>query len=270
MLIQITNRCYMGCAHCLQDSKPDGPDMTMETFRKALDFGDFLNVRVYLFSGGEPTCNDNFLEMCREFNDRQRASSSPSAFLIATNGQWITSSSGKKMMEKICKLPSLSGVQVYTNKDWYSAYKTICAHRVDFMKLPKVVFDNTSPIHMCDLGRARNSEKAQAQIDAEKSYFCMSCLNGILAFRQISSPSDHGLISFRPGLFCKPMVDVNGNVHISESWLCPSYGNVNTDDFNDIFMRLKEAMPCMGCRNSRKFLASDTLSVQRAKAVIFC
>lgn len=39
MLIQISNRCDEGCAHCLQDSREDGGLMSLETFKSAVRFG---------------------------------------------------------------------------------------------------------------------------------------------------------------------------------------------------------------------------------------
>lgn len=38
MLIQITNRCHMGCKHCMQDASPKGKHMTDETFGQVMDF----------------------------------------------------------------------------------------------------------------------------------------------------------------------------------------------------------------------------------------
>ena len=38
MLIQITNRCHMGCPHCMQESGPKGRHMTEETFEEVLRF----------------------------------------------------------------------------------------------------------------------------------------------------------------------------------------------------------------------------------------
>ncbi len=38
MLIQITNRCHMGCKHCMQDATPKGKHMNDETFEQVMDF----------------------------------------------------------------------------------------------------------------------------------------------------------------------------------------------------------------------------------------
>ena len=50
MLIQITNRCHMGCKHCMQDASPKGKHMTDETFDAN------LQQIVKLFSDIEPDC----------------------------------------------------------------------------------------------------------------------------------------------------------------------------------------------------------------------
>lgn len=61
MLIKITESCTMGCTHCMNDSKPDGRDMTLDMAQKVVDFlieeykrtKNYINV--FVISGGEPT-----------------------------------------------------------------------------------------------------------------------------------------------------------------------------------------------------------------------
>ena len=39
MIISITEKCRMGCSHCIDDARPDSDKfMTLETFKKALAF----------------------------------------------------------------------------------------------------------------------------------------------------------------------------------------------------------------------------------------
>jgi sulfatase maturation enzyme AslB (radical SAM superfamily) len=55
MLIRVTNKCTMGCRHCMiEASAPDGEHMTSEMFEKALDISSLLYSHVILLSGGEP------------------------------------------------------------------------------------------------------------------------------------------------------------------------------------------------------------------------
>lgn len=68
--------------------------------------------------------------------------------------------------------------------------------------------------------------------------------------------------------FCKPSVDCEGNVHMSESRLCPSVGNVNTDSFADIWQRMREFRPCGHCKQYRKFTESPRADIAAARAVM--
>ena len=62
MLNQITNMCHEGCRHCLQFSTPQGQHMTFETFKDAIKFGIFLDIKTFVISGGEPTEHPHLLE----------------------------------------------------------------------------------------------------------------------------------------------------------------------------------------------------------------
>lgn len=52
MLIQVTNRCYEGCPHCMQDSNHLGKDMDFDTFKKTIQFGVWLGCSIFVLSGG--------------------------------------------------------------------------------------------------------------------------------------------------------------------------------------------------------------------------
>jgi hypothetical protein len=118
---------------------------------------------------------------------------------------------------------------------------------------------------MQDLGRAKNCPEAMAEMKA--SPYHMSCLNGHLMFKQLSdSTKMYGLA--QPGLMCKPMVDFKGDVHISESWLCPSYGNVNTDYMLTIYNNLKASRPCYKCYLGQKFLTSTEPKIIMAREIL--
>lgn len=67
MLIQVTNKCHEGCAHCLQDSLPNGYEMSDETFKNALKFGHFLGLSDYMISGGEPTEHSDLKHLLKLF-----------------------------------------------------------------------------------------------------------------------------------------------------------------------------------------------------------
>jgi len=47
-------------------------------------------------------------------------------------------------------------------------------------------------------------------------------------------------------------------LHMSESWLCPSVGNVCRDDAATLWARMRAFRPCGGCTPCKRFLAEDT------------
>ena len=59
MYIQITNRCNMTCAHCCYDCKAEGQDMSLTTFRQALNLCSDHGLAPFI-GGGEPTLHPKF------------------------------------------------------------------------------------------------------------------------------------------------------------------------------------------------------------------
>lgn len=262
MLIQITNRCHEGCAHCLQNSLPDGPHMDMDTFMNALRFAAFLKTNTIIISGGEPTEHPEFYQFCKTAN--QFFIKKNIIFSVISNGMWYEDPDKVKMVKRLSSLQRYAGMQVYTNKEWYKHYDYIKSHEDDFKKMPNIVFDETD-LYMQDLGRAKFNPKAQAEV-ANNPYH-MSCLNGHLLFKQLSV-FNRMKGFFRDGMMCKPFVDFRGNVHLSESCQCQSFGNVNDDYALDIFKAMQAGKPCLKCALGRKYSASSAPDIIRAKGII--
>lgn len=57
MYIKITTRCNMKCAHCCMNATRKGEDMTLETFKDAIDACDCECITI---GGGEPTLHPDF------------------------------------------------------------------------------------------------------------------------------------------------------------------------------------------------------------------
>ena len=85
MIIQITNRCHMGCKHCMQDSNPNGKNMTEETFLDVLAFVREAEPMVVNVTGGEPTEHP----LWRAFSRALLGVKSVAVLSILTNGCWI-------------------------------------------------------------------------------------------------------------------------------------------------------------------------------------
>ena len=183
-------------------------------------------------------------------------------FGFATNGTWIEDKEKRQMMWQLSRLKSYMFTQVYTHRRWYPDYDFIQDWRTELEQIPHLEIAENE-LWMQDLGRARTSKEAQEEV-GKNPYRC-SCLNAALVAHQVSSQEDYGFHLEGHLQMCSPCVDADGNVHMSESRLCPSMGNVCTDDFSDIWRRMQQFSPCMSCRNSRKLYDNDArLAAARA------
>ena len=254
----------MGCPHCMEDAREDGTMMDLSTFKRAVGFGMYLGTPAYILSGGEPTENPLLLEMCGWLNDVLRGTRY--VFSIVSNGMWLKEPQKWQRIETIGKLPSCAGIQVYTNKKWYKEYDYVVEHKAEYENFPRVVVDIDSPIYMQDLGRAKWDH--EAQMDVSNNPHFMSCLNTTLLARQSDVPTTFGMNQLMHKQFCKPSVDALGNVHMSESRLCPSVGRITRDSFDTIWQGMKKFKPCGKCRLYDKFLASDRPDIVKARQIL--
>lgn len=59
MYIQITTRCNMHCAHCMFSCTSEGEDMSLDVYKRALEWATNLTAHVTI-GGGEPTIHPLF------------------------------------------------------------------------------------------------------------------------------------------------------------------------------------------------------------------
>lgn len=274
MLIQITNHCTLNCPHCMECASENGHHMTPQVFDKALEFGAWCGNLLYNISGGEPTEHPMF----EEFIDKLVAHISDNPhpnrpeypmFTIESNGEWIRSSQKVQAIKRILKLPRLAGLQVSSFKGLYSNYNFIQKYKRKIEALnPKVCVADNYIRSMQDLGRAHNTDNPLVLKQIENNPYYMSCLNGCLAGKQVGTLNE-ALLSFAAkGLFCKPLIDWQGNVHWSESICCPSYGNVLTDPFETIWENMRRAIPCGKCHGYQNFITSQQPQIVMARKLL--
>ena len=262
MLIKLTTQCQMQCPHCMEDAQPTGLMMTLDTFRQAVKFGTYIGCSHFVLSGGEPTENEHITEMCEWFD-----MATGCTFTIVSNGAWLKDEMKRQRVDWITRLHSYLGMQVYTHRQWYKDYDYVVSHHSDYEQYRKVIVDIDSTIYMQDLGRARTNHDAQREVERNPHF--MSCLNATLAARQLPMPQGYGVALQMHGQLCKPSVDADGGVHLSESRLCPSVGNVVTDPFADIWSRMRRFRPCGQCAGYRRFMESQRPDIVRARQMIF-
>lgn len=264
MLFQITNKCSMGCPHCMDDSNPYGGMMASETFAKALAFAKDNGELHILISGGEPTEHPNLVDFCEEINNTHIR------FSIASNGMWLGNYRLEGDIDKISKLKNFVGGQIYSNPKWYRLHKEVCFRfeesKERWMGL-KWNLDTHDIRAMSDIGRARNDERARAETYA--SPYHNMCLTSCVTAAQVSSLPDFFHLMLMQHRFCTPMIDYKGDIHMSESCLCPSIGcNVNIHSYEQIWGAMKIFRPCGGCTPCDRFLVENTPKMKAARQLL--
>lgn len=244
MLIQITNRCHMDCPHCMQEAGPEGRHMTGETIDQVMDFCREAKPMVVNVTGGEPTEHPEWHSITK------RLLAVPGVMLlcILTNGAWIEDRQERlKMARLIRESRGRVKVQVYSNPKYYQDHEWTVEHEQQFRSIG-ITPDFNSPIFMQDLGRARQN----CQEEVRQSDHVPSCINSHLLARQSRSMRNFFERCVGAAKFCRPLIDPSGNVHMSESWLCPSVGHVS-EGVEAVFRKMQASRPCGGCRLYKNF-----------------
>lgn len=226
--------------------------MTEETFEKAKYFANQSGSRVILISGGEPTHNPLFGKFTRDCAKEFQIV----AFL--TNGEWIGGEQEKEVLD-ILKSHDNVTIQVTNVKGLYRKYEDT-EKRVDEFK--KTLRDNGLKHRMAvadkiegmlALGRATEHEEIMQE--ARNNPNTMSCFASAVVAAQLPYKDTIANLEGR-GKFCHPLVDWQGNLHWSESVLCPSFANVS-EPFNIICNKAQMWRPCCKCEDYKR-LASKT------------
>ncbi len=245
MLIQITNRCHMGCPHCMQDSKPKGKHMTDETFDQVMDFCIEARPLVVGVTGGEPTEHPNWLGYAKTLFTLP----SVKVLTVFTNGAWIEDDKTRIEMARLIRMGrGRIKVQVYSHPKYYADHEWTVHHKAQFNSIGCIA-DFDSPIFMQDLGRARKN----CQPEVAESTFVPSCINSHMIALQSRSLSHFLEIAPQVGKFCRPLIDINGGIHMSESWRCQTVAHIS-DGVDEAFRKMYKSRPCQGCRLYKNFV----------------
>ena len=263
MLIQITNRCRMGCPHCLDDSRPDGGLMYPVVFKAAVHFARESGELHLLLSGGEPSEHPLLFEFCRI------VSGYGFRFSLATNGMWMGDEKSEYRMERIANLPGFVGAQIYSNPKWYRLHEeTVSKYTSALSRWKPLGFhlDLAEIRGMLNLGRAKSCPAAMAE--AESNPYHNSCLASCVTLAQSASPRHFCNLMIRQGRFCTPMIDWQGKVHMSESCLCPSVGKSVLDPVPEVWEAMRAFRPCGGCLGCKRYLTEQTPKMVAARRLL--
>lgn len=272
MLIQITNKCLMGCRHCLNNSTPDGGHMSLSTWNMCVKHAKDVETKVVLISGGEPTEHPNWdlivEEACKNFWH----------VVITTNGMWIDTPKEAVMLDILRKHDNCSA-QITSNGVYYPRHDQMCTtirkfkQRLKNSPLREMRTSEFNPIDVCidtdirlvPLGRAATDEMCLRLWESDHTATA-SCLMGALVAAQIDYKSAVAILE-RRGYFCRPRINYKGEIAWSESALCPGFATVN-DTFEDIVKKVKVWLPCCKCRGWDRVKNSTDPKYIQARAIL--
>lgn len=232
MLVSITEKCRMGCSHCMDDAKPDCENhMSMEMFKKAIDF-NFKYDRTITITGGEPTENPLFWDMMNVLAEKM---TSHQLATVTTNGMNFSNDDIDKIISIRNKCAGKILYQVSAIRPYYPIH---IDERLDIFKLDEFFI-------------AKKLEKLEprGRATSHKNWIFTSkapqCFNFRSFIRNTHNFSDsiRGLRSLLK--FCTPQIAYDGSIKCGESCLCPPVAHIdeNIDIITDKISKFSCACP---------------------------
>ena len=225
MLIKITDKCSMGCIHCLSDCNEDGKHMSLDTFKEAVEFNNKLiasNISPLIISGGEPFEHPDIKEFIDYLllveDSRKTFKAIPIPIIITTNGEYI--SKNPEICEYVANHTDNVQFQVVIDDRYYPVH----VDESVLKKQPNVlVCYNVSSIY--PQGRAITNNLPYER----KSSSCYNVRALAKQFGATALTLDMILIKILTNghISCSPHIDIDGNIKVGESRLCPVCSNIH-------------------------------------------
>lgn len=223
MLLMITEKCNMGCSHCMDDCKPTGEHLSMETFEKVVRFLKWVKPKVILVTGGEPTESPHLFDMVKRLSNIM----DKKGVCITSNGMFLENT---EMTERVLKL----GVSVQITNDirYYP-------QRINMSIKSKYLLYETNIRSLYPQGRAKGMQPINCS--APKCFNLRGiAINNVTTFKDAIN-----IMEMKVHKVCEPSIDINGNLRGGESVFCGSFGNVTMSDA-ELLQSLKD-FKCDNC-----------------------
>ena len=202
MLIRVTNRCSMGCPHCMVDATPDGESMNVETFKVSIQFIKQF-YPLMMISGGEPTEHEALIELLLI------ARSADMHVSLLSNGEFLHDKAPRRR-DKILELVNL--VQVTNDPRFYP-------RRVEHFPHPKVLWE-TKIRMVSPQGRAATRDYGLPVTSQYPSCFNLRSASRVMGF-------ENAVLHLRIlGKACTPSINIDGSLSAGESPLCKKIGYI--------------------------------------------
>lgn len=238
MLLKITEKCSMGCTHCMNNATPDGQHMSEQVFDDSLDF--LIKNNVYqsiILSGGEPTEHPNFVFLIQKLISKFEHEKKRTIVTITSNGFWCLDN--PEVSKTIAKGSEYVTVfwQISTDKRFYP--KELPLHkklwREEHFDLCEDCVEQVYP-----QGRALTN-KIPWQSKASR------CFNVRAITKQLPNPTVESVVNalMQRQKFCTPAIRIDGTISVGESDLCPKMASIY-DSSDEIIRKIKE-FKCHQC-----------------------
>lgn len=233
MLVRITEKCNMGCSHCMINAGPNGEHMKTNIYEQTLNFIKSTKYPFIMLTGGEPTLHPQLISFI-ELAEKQGIK-----ILILSNGTFIEN---KKLLNII--LEKGIPVQITNDPRFYPKKITVYKNR-------NFYYENSirqvSPFH-----RAVENHIETTRM----SPLCFN-LRSLCRNPKINDFNKAIQALRLQGKMCTPSINIDGSFAAGESNSCTTFGTV-FDNNHTLTDNLK-ALKCGKC-GLYKNLAPDYLN----------
>jgi MoaA/NifB/PqqE/SkfB family radical SAM enzyme len=257
MLIKTTNKCSMGCSHCMEDSTVAGQHMTWSTFERTLEavarmerLVTLAGLPVFvLFSGGECTEHPDIVKMVETAIDK--------GFFVTlvSNGMWLNDPDLSAALLRKEWVPPMFNVQVTNDARFYPT-------KPPTVDDPRITYID-SIWGLTPLGRAARKKnldtKGLHERKAPGSFNFRSLVHTLRSVEQAIFQLRMLTFQGKPG-WCSPNIDEQGTVHAGESRNCYPIGTIESTD-----KEMVDAVLSMGSCN--RCGLEDHLSLAHKRAI---
>ena len=233
MMIKITEKCSMGCSHCMNRATCNGEHMSFDIFKDVIEFQKKYGGPFCFITGGEPFEHPNFIQFLLYAKQQL-----PECFItVATNGVAMQDILTAKFVYDLGKhtFPPVL-FQVCNDSRYYPT-------SID-LSLPVFELNNVTVItevpRLYPQGRTLDN-KLKWESNGSK------CFNVRAVAHQIQNPTIEkiiGVLAYKEKI-CTPHISIHGNIKLGESDLCPVCSNIYKSEkeiINDILN-----FRCHGC-----------------------
>lgn len=228
MMICLTEKCSMGCTHCMSDCKPDGIDMTPKVLIDVLEFVKKNRIQVITFSGGELFENEYIKEILDIIAD-YFAPNYPVSF--GSNGRILSSNLDiyNSFIEFTKKFKKGNVLLQITDDERFYPTKLDEKQRYRLNKIGAIIEGVPGNGKRCLYPQGRALENFNEEWWNTKA---PNCTNVRLIANQKSNISFGGLCNtlFKYGFICTPTITPRGYIKLGESNLCPPVANIYQSD----------------------------------------